>query len=1161
MPVYTDRGSGTPVTTGTTWANLANAVDGTPPANPATYATMTNATSGAVATIEISGFDFNTAIPADATGLTNISVTVRHLQNNTGRFASVAFTVWDGATQIGGSTAGTLATTAHDNSGTYTPTLAQLKSATFKVRVTITGAASTQSRVFSIDHVNVAATYTLPVKSGSATTGHVWAVSASGTAPVVVPPNQGTAAVAWAMSFVGGVGTTPAVASGVYGAQNQQQDWDIPKPPNMVAGDMLVFLSGTEDTTVEPVWTFTNSTGWAKAAAFPVHDPFNQHMWILCYWKVASAADVALANFTLQLNQNKYCYPHITRLTDHGGTAPVLLTSWLRNDGGVPRILGGTTTQDGLMLIGYGTSYESGPMQGVTTAEWTALPGTPQQGNVGFYRSQTVPGAFPDKGFDDIALDTAGASCVISLRGLPSGDGGAIGKMTPKGAATTSWAVATSAVGAKPSEGVLSGPRILELGSVERLTEDGVTRNLELTVQAGSAAVSWSATPTASGKKTQQATASTTWTEAVAAAGKRIARSTVTTTYVEALSAAGKRTPKGAITTGHTWVPAAVGKETPKATAVTTWTEALTAAGKKTPKGSITTTWTAAVTSVTVITETFAGAAAPLTTGNWGRLHPTDYQSLSTDGAGAIAASSFGANTHLTPLSAAHFCEIDFVAESSLVLGLFTRLPSVGSYATCYEVDVYELSGASNNNVFGYRNGLTWRYVGYNFTEGSPYTFRLEAHGGHTRTLINGVVVMARVDASPVVGSYVGVYKETGGDPVSITEFRAGNVAGAVGSRLSKGSVTTTWAETVSAIGKRTPKAAATAAHDWAPTATGVTPEVGMNQGTAAVAWTAAVTAVGWRESRGDATTAYSWTLSATGTKPLRGSASTSWTEAPAAAGKRAPKATVTTTVVYATTAAGKRAPKATVTTTWTEAVTAAGKRVPKATATTSYTETLTAAGKRTPKAAATTAHLWSLAATGRKPLRGSAIVAHNWLVTAVGASRPSQGLGTASVSWSEFTTAAGRRAPKSTVITTVTFTSSAIGRRVPKATATTSYVEAVTVQSKRIPKSTVIVATTWAVSVAGKRQQKGVATVAFLWQPAVVSKRVPKGAADALHIWISDADGFYEPKGAGDTDYWFSQVAIGVKPGQIEAIWNGQEVTEMQYGDKAVIDWLLVPS
>lgn len=162
MPLYTDRGSGTPVTTGTTWAALTNAVDGTPPANPGTLATYTNATSGAVGTIEISGYDFGTVLTT-ATGLTSITVRTRHLVNTIARFTSVAVTCWDGATQIGASQALTLATTVADNDKTFNPTLAQLKSSTFKVRITITGAANTQSRVWSLDHVDVLATYTVPV--------------------------------------------------------------------------------------------------------------------------------------------------------------------------------------------------------------------------------------------------------------------------------------------------------------------------------------------------------------------------------------------------------------------------------------------------------------------------------------------------------------------------------------------------------------------------------------------------------------------------------------------------------------------------------------------------------------------------------------------------------------------------------------------------------------------------------------------------------------------------------------------------------------------------------------------------------------------------------------------------------------------------------------
>lgn len=161
MTVYTDRGSGTPVTTGTTWANTANAVDGTPPANPATYATLTSSTSAAVGTLDVAGFDFSTVVGSGDT-LTSVTVGIRHLENNTGRFASVRYQPFDGSTAIGTQATATLATAARDDSTTFPVTLAQLRSAGFKVRVTVTGASSTQSRVFSLDHVNVTADYSAP---------------------------------------------------------------------------------------------------------------------------------------------------------------------------------------------------------------------------------------------------------------------------------------------------------------------------------------------------------------------------------------------------------------------------------------------------------------------------------------------------------------------------------------------------------------------------------------------------------------------------------------------------------------------------------------------------------------------------------------------------------------------------------------------------------------------------------------------------------------------------------------------------------------------------------------------------------------------------------------------------------------------------------------
>jgi hypothetical protein len=154
----TKRGSGTPATTSTVWASATNAVDGTPPANPATYATWTNSTSSAVGTIEVSGYDFS-SVPGTATAITVIA-THRGLVNNTGRVTSISMQVMDGATTIGSATSVALNTSAASvSSPSISVTLAQLQSATFKVRITITHAANTQSLVYSLDQVDVAATY------------------------------------------------------------------------------------------------------------------------------------------------------------------------------------------------------------------------------------------------------------------------------------------------------------------------------------------------------------------------------------------------------------------------------------------------------------------------------------------------------------------------------------------------------------------------------------------------------------------------------------------------------------------------------------------------------------------------------------------------------------------------------------------------------------------------------------------------------------------------------------------------------------------------------------------------------------------------------------------------------------------------------------------
>jgi len=155
------RGSGTPADNGVaTWATKTNAVDGAVGTNPNTYATWTNSTSSGVGYIEVSGYAFS-SIPAGSTIL-DVKVVIRHLCSNTGRITSTVFQAFDGATSVSGSQGTTLSTAAHDETMNFVCTLAQIKSATFKIRVTTTHAANTQSLVFSLDHADVTVSYAPP---------------------------------------------------------------------------------------------------------------------------------------------------------------------------------------------------------------------------------------------------------------------------------------------------------------------------------------------------------------------------------------------------------------------------------------------------------------------------------------------------------------------------------------------------------------------------------------------------------------------------------------------------------------------------------------------------------------------------------------------------------------------------------------------------------------------------------------------------------------------------------------------------------------------------------------------------------------------------------------------------------------------------------------
>lgn len=163
MVTLNARASVMVATTGTSWNNPANAVDGAFGVNSATYAVFTSTAANAVGTIDVGcGTYLGTAIPANASAI-DVLLTMRHLESNTTNIASVVAQAYDGATPIGTAKTFTKATSARNDTHTITPTLAQIQSPNFKVRITATRYNGTSAGTFSLDFVDLAITYTAPL--------------------------------------------------------------------------------------------------------------------------------------------------------------------------------------------------------------------------------------------------------------------------------------------------------------------------------------------------------------------------------------------------------------------------------------------------------------------------------------------------------------------------------------------------------------------------------------------------------------------------------------------------------------------------------------------------------------------------------------------------------------------------------------------------------------------------------------------------------------------------------------------------------------------------------------------------------------------------------------------------------------------------------------
>lgn len=146
MPTYTSDPSSIP--SAGAWLTTTNAYT-----SNNTYATNTGATQNTEYPFEIGGFNF-ASIPAGSV-ISTVTVTIEGKASNANR-AQLKAEVYDGTTLISGGYALTTITATADTNITFTctPTLAQLKSSTFKIKITNKRTAS-QACTTSVDYVKV----------------------------------------------------------------------------------------------------------------------------------------------------------------------------------------------------------------------------------------------------------------------------------------------------------------------------------------------------------------------------------------------------------------------------------------------------------------------------------------------------------------------------------------------------------------------------------------------------------------------------------------------------------------------------------------------------------------------------------------------------------------------------------------------------------------------------------------------------------------------------------------------------------------------------------------------------------------------------------------------------------------------------------------------
>ena len=399
----------------------------------------------------------------------------------------------------------------------------------------------------------------------------------------------------------------------------------------------------------------------------------------------------------------------------------------------------------------------------------------------------------------------------------------------------------------------------------------------------------------------------------------------------------------------------------------------------------------------------------------------------------------------------------------------------------------------------------------------------------------------------------------------------------AAGKRTPASSATVPWTEAPAATGKRTPKGSITAAHSWVPAASGVKPVVPPRTGSATVthawslgvlgdsppnrgaatgAWSTSLAASGKKTTKGTATTTSLWVPVAAGSRASRGTSTVGWHELLSTVGKRTPKGAPTSIWTVVPTAAGKKAPKSTLTTAFVEAVTAAGRKFQQGTATTSWFETLAAAGRRIPQSTVTATWTTTLGAVGRRIPQGIVTAAHNWVPTAAGV-KPIVGVnqGTAIVGWTEAVTAAGKKSPRSVVTTTYTETVTAAGRKNQNSTVTVPWYAALVSVGKRTPKSTGTVTALQTLSSVGRRTPKAQAAAVHAWTPSAIGVKpvvnMNQGTGLVAVSWAPAAVGKRSPKGTSIPAVFWTPVATGKKIQQGSATTNYVEAVPPAPGKK----------